>query len=1384
MRKVFILSVLLLLYSGLLVDKSFAVSAYPYPVKITQRDGTKITVIMQGDERVKWAKTTDGYALIYNSQGIYEYAKQDASGDMVPSGVKARDILERTQQDFTLLTSTPKNLAFSQSQLSVMKQTLKFLKSSDPEHAFPTTGNRKLLCILMGFTDQGFTKTRSDLENLFNQVGYQADGATGSVKDFFNEASYNKLSLTVDVVGPFTADKTMAYYGNNTDGDPRELITEAVQKADPTVDFASYDNDGDGYSEGVYIIFAGYGEESGGGADCIWSHAWAINPITCDGIVISDYSCSPELRGNYLSGISRIGVICHELGHILGAPDFYDTDYSTGGQFNGTGCWDLQSNGSWNNTGTTPAHPNPYTKIYLYNWATVTTLSSQATIILKDAASFSSSFFRFNTLTPGEYYLMENRQNIGFDAYTPGHGLIIYHVHKDIESLYGTNTINATYPQMLYPVCASAVSDPNETPSSYGDVNSQSCPFPGKFCKTAFTDATIPSQRSWQGEFTDKPITNITEDLVSKTITFSFMGNLDPDDPSELKGNPVSSSQINLNWKKNGSGNPVMIAVNSSTTFGKPFNGSAYSPGNDIPGGGRIIYVGEDTLFSHTGLTGSTTYVYKAWSVLAGNSYSLGIMTDAMTIPSDVCENDYLALVALYNKCNGPHWNYKSNWLTGPVYMWEGVRVENNRVVKLYLNSPYYDTPKGLTGSLPVELSNLTGLRELFLYNNLLSGPLPETLSALVNLELLDLSKNQFTGPLPSSWSSLTKLVDLNLSRNQLTGTLPPNWSSLRNILYVNLEFNHLSGTLPDVWSELLDVKRLELDCNYLTGRFPAEWSVLMNLELLNLRVNQFTDSVPDSWSGLINLQWVDFSSNQISGLPDLSPLTKLGWLNVRDNLLDFGDIELNINVSKKGFYYSPQGLVGQADTLVIPTGEEFRISVSVGGVNNQYQWYKNGDPIAGAKGSEYVISNVDAGDPGIYTCQITNTLVPDLTLTSQPVTLQISTIQQSKLLSTGWTWFSLNVASPDMSIGNVLKSLKPTQLDYIKNQTVSATYYSGTGWFGDLTQIDPKEMYKIKLAAADTLIFEGVPVDLLTNQITIKTGWNWIGYLPQSPESPSKSLPGYSPEPDDYIKNQTVSSTYYNDFGWFGYLNEMKPGEGYMFRAGHDGVIQYLAGDPPIPGWEEDGKTLRPEDYKTLRREDFEYSGQVTATIYLDGQNFDSENYCLYSVVSGKIRGVSRGMWFEPGKVWIHNHLTYSNLSEGDTIRFRLHDSVSDTWYEFKEFVIFKADMLIANALDPFVLKNSSLLEPWALSPEPSLSVWPNPVNYHATINYIITTDQPVVIEVIDFSGRVVDELALGNQKAGEHLNLWNTETLEPGIYYLRMKGIPVVFTKAVVSK
>lgn len=621
MKKILSLFALSVIFTALAITSIKAVPAYPFAIEYKQPNGEIITIFMKGDEKVKWAQTPDGYTILSKNDGYYEYAMKDSNGDLIHSGVVVSSQGKRSASENDFLNKIEKGLFYSQSQLNVIEQIWE-IKDKNAK-AFPTTGDRKLVCILIGFKDKAFTKTQAEFNNLFNQVGYTTGGATGSVKDFYTENSWGQFNLTVDVFGPYTASQNMSYYGANdasgNDVRPRELVTEAINLADPTANFANYDNDNDGAVDGVYIIYAGYGEEAGGGANCIWAHAWNISTITRDGKTLSKYSCSAELSGSSGTTLTAIGVICHEFGHVLGAPDYYDTNYSTGGQYSGTSTWDMMASGSWNNSGKTPAHHNAFTKIYFYNWATATTLTSAQAVTVSNAAE-NKSFYRINTATSGEYYLIENREKHKFDAYIPGSGLVIYHVHSGVMTSASSNSINNTHQQRMYPVAQNAtVGKPTSTVSTYGTVDAASCAWTGASgTKTEFSDTSIPNMKSWAGANTAKPITNISRNATTKVVTFNFMGG---GGTTVVVPTVATTAASSITTNSAVSGGNVTADGGASVTA----RGICYSTSQNPTTSNSTVASGSGTgsfTANITGLAASTTYYVRAYATnSAGTAY-------------------------------------------------------------------------------------------------------------------------------------------------------------------------------------------------------------------------------------------------------------------------------------------------------------------------------------------------------------------------------------------------------------------------------------------------------------------------------------------------------------------------------------------------------------------------------------------------------------------------------------------------------------------------------------------------------------------------------------------------------------------------------------------
>lgn len=485
-----------------------AVSAYPKLVRFQCPDGTFVNLQLKGDEFCKWAVTEDGYTLLRDKEGDWCYAAKDSIGKVRASVWKLS--AKRSEKLSAFLHRIPKGLK--------IQQDFENLKSRKAPHArksaVPVIGERKTLVILMQFPDLELKHSWNEINALFNQAGYREDGAEGSVKDFFRENSYGRLDLNCDIVGPFTSSQKMAYYGGNgwSGGDehPEELFLEALDLIPSDIDLEDY-VDQDGYMNNVHLVFAGYGEEAAGPADAIWSHeATFYEPIEIGRVKIKGYSCAPELRGNRGSGLSRIGVHCHEMGHSFGAMDFYDTDYESGGEFSGMGEWDLMASGSWNNEGISPAHFNPYVKT-MFGWTECETLAEGEAELFPSLES--NKVFRIDTGTEGDYFLLENRRQAGFDSALPGSGLMIYHILPQIEERAADNRINAAYPQTCYPVCAGVeVAVPNKNPASYGRVNSSECPFPGKNVVREFTARTVPAAISSKGISALVGLENIREE--------------------------------------------------------------------------------------------------------------------------------------------------------------------------------------------------------------------------------------------------------------------------------------------------------------------------------------------------------------------------------------------------------------------------------------------------------------------------------------------------------------------------------------------------------------------------------------------------------------------------------------------------------------------------------------------------------------------------------------------------------------------------------------------------------------------------------------------------------------------------------------------------------
>ena len=504
----------------LLVLTLHAVPAYRGLITVNQPDGTTLKVYNHGDEFFHYKTTEDGYLVKENAKGVLEYAELSADNVIKTIGVKARSVVERTSSDMEVLSRlNTKNITpeftNNQRQIAKIKRHAALRAAKVGEVNLAPRG----LVILVNYSDRPFqsTNTQTAINEMLNGVSYTHNGATGSAKKYFSDQSNGSYSPVFDVVGPVNVSKNMSHYGQNDADDQDmyvgELVEEACSLANTqfSVDFSQYDANQDGFVDFVYILYAGYGENiTGSDPSTIWPHNFYMEYYgttpSFDGKKVNNYACSSELDGASGTVRSGIGTFCHEFSHVLGLPDYYDTNYGTNYKNNATpGEWTLMDQGSYNNYGKTPPNYSAYDKYFL-GWVTPTLMKTAANVTMNSAATHDYRVVTTAGTLPtarstSAAWYFENRQQTGWDKYVPGTGLLVTKVQYNSTAWNGNRPNNGT--PMYYDIVEA---DGVSTGGDAGDT------YPGTSNKTSYTPT---------GSYA---LTSIAEN--SGVISFKFMGGI------------------------------------------------------------------------------------------------------------------------------------------------------------------------------------------------------------------------------------------------------------------------------------------------------------------------------------------------------------------------------------------------------------------------------------------------------------------------------------------------------------------------------------------------------------------------------------------------------------------------------------------------------------------------------------------------------------------------------------------------------------------------------------------------------------------------------------------------------------------------------------------
>ena len=661
------------------MQTTFAIPAYPKPLKVKQADGSWLTIQMRGDEHGHYVLTSDGIPLVFNArQENYEYADWK-DGKVQASGIKAVEASERTAKVKAFVESLDKSAileSFKRARLQQLQQTLSSRRNaslkagSNPQkeklNNFPTIGEVHSLVILVQFADTKFSTVGSDahqfFNNMLNEPGFTySNGANGSARDFYLNSSNGRFQPQFDVIGPVTLPEKYSYYGANqgssVDNPARleQFVREACTLADPLVDFSQYDHNQDGYIDNIYFFYAGKGEADSGDGNAIWPHSayysdmakdagLSETSLKLDGIEVGNYTCSNEINGTLITPQpAGIGTFVHEFGHVLGLADHYDVNY--GMTTFAPGSFDTMAQASYNNNGNTPAAFSAYERACL-GWLDLTVLKNgvDSLNVLPDLNDSNKAYVvPVGGTNDEEYFIMENRQKKGWDAFIPGHGMLLWHIDYDAKA-WEKNELNITGTHQRVDIV--------EADNKLSDNTRAGDPFPGT------SNVTQCNLTSWAG---GKVMS--LDDIEEKDGIINLMLgglNLKLNTP-DVKVTEVQDSSIVVGWTD------VPVAKRYVLNISSVVNGKKES----LPLYNNKVYTAAQPSLHVEGLSPETTYEIT----LQANrgSYSSAVYTQQLTTAAIPFSKYYVTDVKA-----------TAVGKTGFTASWEGMEAADDYVVTLH----------------------------------------------------------------------------------------------------------------------------------------------------------------------------------------------------------------------------------------------------------------------------------------------------------------------------------------------------------------------------------------------------------------------------------------------------------------------------------------------------------------------------------------------------------------------------------------------------------------------------------------------------------------------------------------------------------------------------
>ena len=469
--------------------------------------------------------------------------------------------------------------------------------------------------------------------------------------------------------------------------------------------------------------------------------------------------------------------------------------------------------------------------------------------------------------------------------------------------------------------------------------------------------------------------------------------------------------------------------------------------------------------------------------------------------------------------------------------------------------------------------------------------------------------------------------------------------------------------------------------------------------------------------------------------------------------------------------YYAGETTASNQVTVQIGTGTPYTISASASP--------SSGGSVSGAGSYNYGTTCTLIATPATgYSfvrwtkngSQVSTSSTYSFTVTasaSYVAVFEQSTTTQSQTLSNGWNWWSSYIELSGIDGLTMLENSLSTSGLTIKSRLdgyVDWYQYNGTtGWYGSLNSICNEQMYKINMSANRSVSISGLLANQSNHPITINSGWNWIGFPLSQSVGVDVAMSGFSPAVDDVIKGRNSYTTYFSSngtTGWFGSLNTLEPGCGYMYQSQSSGtktlVFQPGRGEAVVANITPENNVYQPSDQR------FADNMTVTAVVETEGEELRSDSYELATFVDGECRGSVRLLYVEPIDRYVAFLTVFGN--QGDVLEFRLTDG-TETQVS-ADGLVFASDGMEGTLASPKVLHFGTL----GLGETSAMvRIYPNPVRRRGTLNIALPeASGTMVVEIGNvlgvtmFRGEVVVD-----PTSVAHVTL--PDAMLPGTYVLK---------------